>query len=158
MILRLLGVFSLVLFLFGSCMKKFECNYDACAYAAPAPEIQALQDYITNQGIVATQHCSGVFYRIEAAGTGKSPDACSNIGFRYKGTLLNGTVFDEATSTVYYSLGYLIAGWKNVVPLLKEGGKIVMYIPPSLGYGSQAQDNIPANSYLMFEMNLDTVY
>lgn len=158
MILRLLGVFSLIVFLSGSCLKKFECNYEPCSYTAPAAEIQAWQNFFTSEGITATQHCSGVFYRIINPGTGKSPDACSNIGVRYKGMFTNYSVFEEAGSPVGFSLGTLITGWRNVIPLLKEGGKAVLYIPPSLAYGSQQVGAIPANSYLIFEIDLDYVY
>lgn len=159
MILRLLGVLSLVLFLSGSCMKKFECNYDPCINSAPAAETQILQDFITNNSIIATKHCSGMFYRIESPGTGATPDVCkSYLGVRYKGMLSNGNEFETKTTTVGAYLSQMIAGWKNAIPLIKAGGRIVLYIPPSLGFGYQDAGPIPANSYLIFEVDLDEVY
>ena len=143
--------------LFFSCKKKDSCDYDSCSNAAPASEIQDVQDYLTNNSITAIQHCSGVFYKIENAGTGKNPGFCSNIFFTYKGMLTNGSVFDESDVPVSYNLGGLITGWRNTLPLIKEGGKIVLYIPPSLGYGSQGQGPVPPNAITIFEVGLVAV-
>jgi len=143
--------------LFYSC-KKSGCDYDSCAYTAPSAEIQAVQTYLNNNSITGTtQHCSGLFYKIENSGTGNNPGACSNVTVKYKGMLTNGTVFDQATTPVSFNLGMLITGWRNGLPLIKEGGKIILYTPPSLGYGSQANGSIPANSILIFEVELIVV-
>jgi FKBP-type peptidyl-prolyl cis-trans isomerase FkpA len=45
-------------------------------------------------------------------------------------------------------------GWKLGLPLIKAGGKIKLYLPPSLGYGNSVSGNIPANSILVFEITL----
>jgi FKBP-type peptidyl-prolyl cis-trans isomerase len=82
---------------------------------------------------------------------------------KYTGSLVsNGQVFDSnaSTSGTTFTLGNLIAGWQAILPLVKAGGKVTMYIPPSLGYGQQnVRDNagnlvIPGNSNLKFEMEL----
>ena len=149
----------------SSCFKNagFNCNYDVCGNVATNSEIQAWQNYISSNSITAQQHCSGLFYRIENPGTGKSPGACSNISVRYKGYFTSGAVFDQSTTSISVELVQLIKGWRNVLPLLKAGGRIVLYVPPSLAYGSQeVKDNngnvvIPPNSYLIFEIDLDAV-
>lgn len=142
--------------LFFSC-KKGGCDYDACGYTAPATEIQEVQTYLTNNSITATQHCSGLFYKIENPGTGSNPSACSSVTVRYKGMLQNGTVFDQATTPVSFNLGMLITSWRNGLPLIKAGGKIILYVPPSLGYGDQSNGTIPAHSILVFEVELIAV-
>lgn len=147
----------LICVLLSSCLKAPKCEYDACAYVAPSAEVQALQNYITTNSIVATQHCSGVFYSIVTQGSGKAPEACSNILVRYKGMLTNGTVFDQSSTGVYFSLGNLIPAWRNVLPYLKTGGKMMIYVPPYLGYGNQQNGTIPPNSILVFEIDLDAV-
>ena len=133
-----------------------QCNYDSCAVKAPANEIQQVQDYLTANNITATQHCSGLFYSIETAGTGNAPTACSYVTVKYVGKLTNGNIFDQTTGTNTYSnyLSNLILGWVNVIPYLKTGGKIHLYIPPRLGYGSQQAGSIPANSVLIFDVEL----
>jgi FKBP-type peptidyl-prolyl cis-trans isomerase FkpA len=149
--------------LFSGCLKNTgseqKCTYDPCSAKAPATEIQALKDTLANRGITATEHCSGLFYVVENPGTGVAPEACSYVTVKYKGSLTNGTVFDETKSGQTYSnyLANLIRGWLNGIPLIKTGGKIHLYIPPSLGYGSNASEKIPANSILFFEVELVAV-
>lgn len=159
----LIGI-TLIAVLAG-CMKSKDsgqtqdpCVFDTCTYKAPASEIQAVQQYLASTNITnATQHCSGLFYRVETPGTGKSPKICSYIKAKYIGRLTNGTVFDQGTFQEPYELGGLILGWINSLPMLKEGGKIHLYIPPSLGYGNRATGSIPANSILIFEVELISV-
>lgn len=151
-------IVSIFVFCSG-CLKSKEssCNYDACFDKAPASEIQAVQDYLTAQGITnAQEHCSGMFYKIDNAGTGKQPTACSAVDVNYVGSLTNGTVFDQGTNFQTY-LGGVIQGWANGVPLIKAGGTIHLYIPPSLGYGSQDYGPIPGNSVLIFGITLNAV-
>jgi FKBP-type peptidyl-prolyl cis-trans isomerase len=131
------------------------CQYNECGLVAPASEIQAVQSYLSANSITATQHCSGMFYQIDQPGTGKTPTACNFVVFNYKGRLTNGTVFDSTSTTpLSYELSRLVTGFKNGLPLIKTGGKITLYIPPTLGYGSMQQGPIPANSVLIFNVEL----
>jgi len=163
--MKKLLVVSLISLLLINCKKNDsdpgmkQCTYDSCAIKAPAAEIQSVQNYLTTNSITATQHCSGLFYRVENAGTGVAPDACSYVTVKYVGKLTNGTTFDQTQGTNTYSnyLSNLIRGWTNGVPYVKTGGRIHLYIPPSLGYGSQASGPIPANSILIFEIDLINV-
>jgi FKBP-type peptidyl-prolyl cis-trans isomerase FkpA len=159
-VLSLIPVLFIV-FLYG-CFKKLEpqpCNYDPCAYKAPATEIAAVKQFIDSIGITGTtQHCSGLFYKIETTGTGKTPEVCSYVNAKYKGKFINGNVFDSSNTGVDFSLAGVIPGWTNGVPLIKEGGKITLYVPPSLGYGSQNYGNIPGNSILIFDVELVKAY
>lgn len=145
----------LILLSFGSCVKN-KCGYDACAKKAPAGEIQAVRDYLSSKGITnAIEHCSGLFYVVDDPGTGKAPNGCSQVSVHYKGSLTNGKVFDERDYSL--SLDGVISGWRAGIPLIKSGGRIRLYVPPSLGYGSQAMGPIPANSILIFEVKLFSV-
>lgn len=165
--MRKLLVIVLAVGFFVGCKKQEavnECTYDACAVKAPASEIQAVQTYLQNNNITATQHCSGMFFQIDSAGTGQTPDACSYISVRYRGMLTNGSVFDSTnTPTQFFPLANTIRGWINGVPLIKEGGSVHLYIPPSLGYGSEGVKDrngntvIPGNAILVFDVKLDGV-
>jgi FKBP-type peptidyl-prolyl cis-trans isomerase FkpA len=158
---RILIVFFTVLFV-TSCSKNDSdvCNYDACAVTATASEVTQLESYLASASITATKHCSGMYYKIDAAGTGGTPTICSYISVKYKGQLTNGSVFDQSATPVSFQLGNLIDSWKKALPLIKSGGKITVYSPPSLAYGSQdIKDGsgnviIPANSILVFEVEL----
>jgi len=107
---------------------------------------------------VATQHPSGFFYSIETPGAGVTAGLCNAVSVKYVGKLTNGTIFDQTTgSPATFTLGELIVGWQKGLPLIKPGGKIHLYIPPSLGYGANANGPIPANSNLIFDMELVAV-
>jgi FKBP-type peptidyl-prolyl cis-trans isomerase FkpA len=148
---------------FAGCSKdEAKCDYDPCAVVAPQTEIQSVKDYLSSKNITdAVQHCSGLFYRIENGGTGTMPQSCSNVAANYKGMLTDGRVFDQSASPATFNLQGVIKGWTNGLPLIKSGGRIILYIPPTLGYGSQEiRDQrtndlrIPANSILIFEVDL----
>ena len=154
------AVFSVIL-LFPSCSKKNDlCNYDPCAIAAPPSEVSQLESYLASASVTATKHCSGVYYVIDAPGSGGSPTVCSSISVKYKAQLTNGNVVDQATTPTSFQLGGLIESWKKTIPLIKSGGKIRVYAPPRLAYGSEdVKDGsgnvvIPANSILIFEVEL----
>ncbi len=160
---KLLIVLSGVV-VFGSCMKNdFECDFGTCEYTAPATEVQNVETYLSNNGITATKHCSGVYYTIDTLGTGRNPEPCSSINVSYVGRQTNGNTFDQSTGADF-DLTRLITGWRNTLPLVKEGGTITLYIPPSLGYGSQDIRDangtviLPANSILIFQIGLKRVY
>jgi len=150
--------FALTLIVFlGGCLKESQrkCSYDECAYKAPASEIQAVKDYLAAHNITATEHCSGLFYRVENPGTGTRPNGCSYVLANYKGMLTNGYVFDESRpGGVPFEMNGVIPGWTNGLQQVKAGGRIHLYIPPSLGYGSAANGDIPAYSILIFEVDL----
>lgn len=156
---------STVIFLFSSCLKtkKDTCLYTDSTFIAPAAEQNTLQGWISANHSGATKHPSGFFYEISIPGTGPVPAVCSNITVKYTGTLINGNKFDENTTGFSSVLGALILGWQRGVPLIKAGGTIILYLPPSFGYGGQdVKDNngvvvIPANSILVFTIQLITV-
>lgn len=147
--------------LLASCQKSSSNN--SCAYTpsgktASAAEITSLQNYLSSHSITtAVQHSSGFFYEITAPGTGASPVLCSGIVVKYIGSLESGTIFDSNTSGASFTLGQLIDGWQQGLPLIKAGGSIKLYIPPSLGYGSSSAGSIPANSNLIFNIQLVSV-
>jgi FKBP-type peptidyl-prolyl cis-trans isomerase FkpA len=150
--------------LLTACSKKEECGYAQSTTVAPASEVTAVEQYLASKNITdATKHPNGFYYKITAPGTGSTPGMCSQIGILYKGQLTNGTIFDQTTNGQMrvFTLGELIAGWKLGIPLIKPGGgKIQLYLPPSLAYGSsdikdqQGTVVIPANSVLIFEVEL----
>jgi FKBP-type peptidyl-prolyl cis-trans isomerase FkpA len=152
-------LFAVLITSLASCIKgknEVICGYDQCQLVAPATEIQSVQNYLNTNSITATQHCSGIFYVVHQQGTGAGPTACGAAQVKYKGTLTNGTVFDEnqPNQTPVFNMQTLIPGFKNGLLQLKSGGKMTMYIPPFLGYGSSQNGSIPGNSILIFEVEL----
>ncbi len=153
-------VFFLVVIALGSCVKKSStgCPYLLGDPKASAQEILNIQTHLSNNSLNATQHSTGLFYTINTPGTGETvTDLCNIVTVNYVGRLTNGSQFDASTSPATFGLNQLITGWKIGIPLIKVGGSIRLYIPPSLGYGSQAQQGIPANSILVFDITLSGV-
>ena len=65
------------------------------------------------------------------------------------------SLFDENTEGIELPLSFVIAGWQIGVPLIKEGGKIMLYIPSRLGYGCDGSgSSIPSNANLIFEVEM----
>ncbi len=152
--------------MFVACKKDAKCPYTDSSVSAPQTEIDSLRRYVTANVPAAVETPSGVFYTLEAAGTGAAPDVCSDVAVEYQGYLFNGFRFDGTPTgeVARFTLGGTIEGWRKGIPNAKAGGSITLYIPPSLGYGAQQMTNtageviIPANSYLMFTVNLLEVH
>jgi FKBP-type peptidyl-prolyl cis-trans isomerase FkpA len=111
-------------------------------------------EYIEANGISATATGSGLYYVIEQQGTGPSCNAFSDVKVSYTGYLTNGVVFDQSTAGITINLQQVIKGWTEGIPYFKEGGSGKLFIPSELGYGSQQVGNIPANSVLIFDVEL----
>jgi peptidylprolyl isomerase len=102
---------------------------------------------------------SGLEYTITEKGNGKTPGKGDKVSVHYTGKLTNDTVFDSSVkrNTPFefrVGEGAVIKGWDEVFLLLKEGDKATIKLKPELGYGEQAQGPIPANSTLIFDVEL----
>lgn len=98
---------------------------------------------------------SGLYYVINEPGSGAQPNINSKVTVKYSGNLIDGTVFDSSgNSGISFNLNSVIQGWQEGIPYFKKGGKGFLLIPSALGYGSQATEKIPANSVLVFEIEL----
>jgi len=95
-------------------------------------------------------------------GTGATAAVGDTVTVNYVGTLTNGTKFDSSYDrgqpyVFQVGAGRVIAGWDQGVPGMKVGGKRRLTIPPSLGYGNQANGPIPANSTLVFDIDMVSI-
>lgn len=139
------------------CTKK-SCSYKDDGVIAPVSEQTSVKHYLDSVGVVANLNARGFYYKIDNSGAGPPPGECSTIKVAYSGHLTNGTLFDQENSFTT-QLSNLIDGWQLGVPLIKNGGSIWLYIPPSLGYGPQPISmtngtTIPASSILIFDIHL----
>lgn len=126
--------------------------------ATPLPSPQAVA---TSSGKIITMD-NGLQIQDEVVGTGAEAVAGKKVTVNYVGTLIDGTKFDSSYDhgtpfSFNIGAGEVIVGWDQGLSGMKVGGKRKLVIPPSLGYGSQAVGPIPANSTLVFEVELLSV-
>ncbi len=100
---------------------------------------------------------SGLMYKVEKEGTGEAPKDSDTVVVNYKGTLTDGKEFDNSYKRgepLSFRLDGVIPGWTEGLKNIKKGGKIKLVIPPDLAYGKTGVPGIPANSTLVFDVEL----
>ena len=105
---------------------------------------------------------SGLQYREVKTGSGKSPKASDKVTTHYKGTLIDGTVFDSSYDRgepATFPVNGVIAGWTEALQLMKEGSVWELVIPANLAYGTRgAGAKIGPNATLVFTVELLNVH
>ncbi|GAA4433997.1 hypothetical protein GCM10023188_24420 [Pontibacter saemangeumensis] len=123
---------------------------------------QLIQEYLKNNNVdmaAVTRTNSGLYYLKLEEGTGAKVESGDNVEVKYKGWLLNGTEFDsnyDSTKPFEFMVGaqQVIAGWDEGLQLMHEGENARLYIPSRLGYGQRPAGTIPANSVLVFDVEI----
>jgi len=119
---------------------------------------QEITTYIEKNDLDALKSDTGLYYVINEEGTGEQPTANSDVTVAYKGTFLNGSVFDQSNSSgISFNLQQVIKGWTEGIQYFKEGGSGLLLVPSHLAYGSNNYNGIPGGSVLIFEINLLSV-
>lgn len=101
---------------------------------------------------------NGIQYKIINQGSGVKPTLEDTIKVHYKGTTIDGNIFDDSYSRgepIEFPLGGLIEGWKQALVLMPVGSKWQLFIPSEYAYGDRgAGANIPGGATLIFELEL----
>jgi len=117
-----------------------------------------LQNYPGNT-LLLKKGASGLKYRVIEAGSGPQPKTGDQVQVHYYGTLTDGKALDNSYDrgepfTFTIGQGRVIPGWEQGIPLLREGAKAILMIPPILGYGVNGSGSIPGNATLVFYVEL----
>lgn len=114
-----------------------------------------LEENAKQAGVATTE--SGLQYQIIEAGSGKTPGPSDQVTVNYRGTLVDGKEFDSSYSRNQpssFQLDGVIKGWTEGLQLIREGGKIKLFVPPALAYGERGP---LANRTLIFDVELLSV-
>lgn len=99
----------------------------------------------------------GLQYKVLVEGDGPSPKPTDFVSVNYKGSLVDGTLFDSSYTRgepVNPRVDGVIKGWSEALQLMKPGSKWEIFVPPNLAYGARGFNRIPPNSTLIFEIEL----
>lgn len=113
-----------------------------------------VQEYITQNNLTTTELAEGVHVVIKEKGIGEPPTLDSSFKIKYVGMLTNGNVFDSNSKGFQGILRNMIRGWQIGLRAFGKGGKGTLIIPSTAGYGSRVTSRIPANSTLVFEIEV----
>jgi FKBP-type peptidyl-prolyl cis-trans isomerase FklB len=104
---------------------------------------------------------SGLQYKVVKAGSGKKPKLNDTVTVHYRGTLIDGTEFDSSFrrgKPATFPVSGVIPGWTEALPLMEEGAKWQLFIPPKLAYGEPGAGGlIGPNATLIFEVELISI-
>lgn len=109
----------------------------------------------TAEGVKVT--ASGLQYQVLKEGDGATPKKEDTVKCHYTGTLIDGTKFDSSVDRgqpAEFPVAGVIPGWTEALQMMKVGSKYKLHIPPELAYGPAGRPGIPANSALVFEVEL----
>lgn len=120
-------------------------------------DIDAIDLYLSNNGISAVKDVSGIRMDIHVLGSGLTALTKNAINVDYTGRVLGETTAFE-TGTANQELYRYIAGWQYALTTLPAGSEATVYIPSTLAYGNSSKPGIPANSILEFDLKFKDIY
>ncbi|WP_028772541.1 FKBP-type peptidyl-prolyl cis-trans isomerase [Shewanella waksmanii] len=139
----------------GKLNEKRQAQATALAEKALAESQAYLDENKAKEGVTTTE--SGLQYEVLTEGSGEKPAAEDTVEVHYVGTLTDGTEFDSSVArgeSAKFPLNRVIPGWTEGVQLMSVGSKYKFVIPSELAYGDRDTGTIPANSTLIFEVEL----
>ncbi len=104
-----------------------------------------------------TKTASGLYYQDLALGSGDPVEVWEEATVAYTGWLANGIMFDSGSFTFTVGTGGVVPGFDEGVRGMRVGGKRKLVLPPEVGYGKEGRGAIPANSTLIFEVELQKI-
>ena len=114
-----------------------------------------IEKFLKEEGAQKTE--SGLAYLILEPGNDKKAVSDQDtVWVDYKGTQLDGTVFDQ-NENINFTLNRVIKGWSEGMKLVGEGGKVKLVIPGDLAYGEYGNRGIEPNATLVFDVTLNKV-
>jgi FKBP-type peptidyl-prolyl cis-trans isomerase len=120
-------------------------------------ESKLIENYLISNELTSFVTTEGIHIVFENEGSEEKPTVNSTVTVDYRGTLLNGDIFDssyERGTPSTFSLQNVIEGWKIGIPYFGRGGKGKLIIPYRYAYGINGSNNIPPFSALIFDIEV----
>jgi FKBP-type peptidyl-prolyl cis-trans isomerase FkpA len=140
----------------SSCLDSGGNTFDSSAQFKN--DTTAISTYLSTFFIPATKSPYGVWWEIDNPGTGHYPTYPDTVVVNYTGNLLSSTgpttQFDQQTNAKILTLTSVIAGWQIGLPRIQVGATGKLYIPSYYAYGNTPNNSIPANSNLVFTIQV----
>ena len=141
-------------------LQRFQQEFENRQRAGVQDNIKAgekfMREVSNNKSVYTT--ASGLKYqRVREGKSSECPKATDRVKVHYKGSLVDGTVFDSSYDRgepIVFQLNQVIPGWTEGLQKMEVGSKYILYVPPFLGYGEQQVGSIPPGSTLIFEVEL----
>lgn len=133
--------------------------YTSCSEDQLVEDEAQIQEYLTENNLIAEKSEDGIYYIITREGNGKTANLQSEVTVHYKGYRLNGDIFDSSYDRGQQStfgLQNVIRGWQLGIPLIEEEGAGTLIIPSHLAYGENPPSGsiIRKNDVLVFDIEL----
>ena len=140
----------------GELMAKMETRQKAAGEDNLKKGQVFLEANAKKEGVKTT--ATGLQYKVNKSGTGRTPKASDTVKVHYHGTLIDGTVFDSSVQRgepISFPVNGVIKGWTEALQMMKEGDKWQIFLPANLAYGEQSPGpKIGPNSALIFDVEL----
>lgn len=136
-------------------MQKYQEDARLISEKRDAQQKEYLTNFQKEKGVKLLDN--GAMIKLSRAGKGKNPKADSTVTVHYTGTLIDGTKFDSSRDrgeAATFGLSQVISCWTKAVQQMKPGARAKVVCPADTAYGNRPVGPIPANSVLVFDIEL----
>lgn len=136
-------------------MQKYQEDARLISERRDAQQKEYLTSFQKEKGVKLLDN--GAMIKLSRAGKGKNPKADSTVTVHYTGTLIDGTKFDSSRDrgeAATFGLSQVISCWTKAVQQMKPGARAKVVCPADTAYGNRPVGPIPANSVLVFDIEL----
>ncbi len=136
-------------------LQKYQNDAQLISQKREAAQQEYLADFQKEKGVKVLDN--GAMIKLSRAGKGKAPKADSSVTVHYTGTLIDGTKFDSSRDrgeAATFGLSQVVPCWTKALQQMKPGARAKVVCPADTAYGNRPVGPIPANSVLVFDIEL----
>lgn len=137
---------------------KYEHDAQVLSQKREEAQQEYLQDFAKGKNVKVLDN--GAMIQLSRRGKGRTPSASSKVTAHYEGRLIDGTKFDssyERKEPLKFELSGVIPCWSKAIQYMRPGAKATIVCPANTAYGNRPVGPIPANSALVFDVELISI-